>query len=71
MMCNYCKGNPPNRIHLYRDFKGTRHMDIPLRYKKCDHCEVIGLSNDDQFYNSHISIVCAKFYRKIIDAKNP
>lgn len=70
MDCEHCNGTPPIRIDFYRNPKGNRKMEFPMRYKKCEDCGSFICDEVDTFYNNQISIVCAKFYRKIIDCEN-
>ena len=63
--CQYCKGNPPNRIGMFVNSDGNHAQ--PMRYKMCDHCEKVDTFNYlDRFYNSTISRIMNSYFWKVV-----
>lgn len=64
MTCQYCNGNPPNRIDIFEN--DNRTFSQPMRYKKCYHCNKIDTFNYlDRFYNSNINRVISSYFWKV------
>lgn len=66
MTCQYCNGNPPNRISMFENTSGSVFQCQPMRYKMCDHCKKVDTFNYlDRFYNSTMNRVISSYFWKV------